>query len=274
MTRAPTTGTGNPRRRHRRDQSFLLFAILGSLLLLFVLLPIANLVLTTEPSRIAAIARENDVQEALALTLGSALVATVVSLILGVPLGYLLARESFRGKAIVEGIVDLPVVIPHTIAGIALLFVFGRSGIVGAPLQSAFGVVFTDSFWGIVVAMSFVGMPFVVNHARDGFREVDPRLEYVARSLGASYFGAFTRVTLPLAWRALLSGAVLTWARAVSEFGSIAVIAYYPRTVNTLLFEWYNFFGYEHTKPLAALLLVLALGIFVLMRLVARPRRA
>lgn len=274
MARAPATRIGSPRRRQRRDVPFYLFAILGGALLLFVLLPIANLVLTTEPGRIAEIAREKDVQQALVLTLGSALIATFVSLLLGVPLGYLLAREDFRGRAIVEGIVDLPVVIPHTIAGIALLFVFGRSGIVGAPLQSAFGVVFTDSFWGIVVAMCFVGMPFVVNHAHDGFSDVDPRLEHVARSLGASYFGAFARVTVPLAWRALLSGAILTWARAVSEFGSIAVIAYYPRTVNTLLFEWYNFFGYEHTKPLAALLLLLALGIFVLLRLVARPRRA
>ena len=261
----------NGPRRRRREVPLVVFGALGALLLLFILLPIANLLLTTEPAKVLAIAREAQVQEALVFTLGAALIATAASLALGVPLGYVLARERFRGKAVVEGIVDMPVVIPHTIAGIALLFVFGRAGLVGAPLADAFGVVFTDSFWGIVVAMSFVGMPFVVNHARDGFADVDPRLEHVARSLGASYLGAFVRVTLPLTWRALLSGAILTWARAISEFGSIAVIAYYPKTVNTLLFEWYNFFGYEYTKPLAALLLVLALGIFVALRAIARP---
>lgn len=250
------------------------FAVMGGFLLLFLLLPIANLLLTTDPSRVLAIAQEGSVQQALVLTLGAASFATAVALLFGVPLGYVLARESFRGKAVVEGIIDMPVVIPHTIAGIALVFVFGRAGLVGAPLESAFGIVFTDSFWGVVLAMSFVGVPFVVNHARDGFLEVDRRLENVARSLGASYLGAFVRVTLPLTWRALLSGAILTWARAISEFGSIAVIAYYPKTINTLLFEWYNFFGYEYTKPLAALLLVLALAVFVTLRVVAQPRRA
>src|SRR4029453_16090777 len=111
---------------------------------------------------------------------------TVISLLFGIPLGYVLAREQFPGKAIVEGIIDMPVVIPQTIAGIALLFIFGRAGIIGAPLNSL-GVVFTDSSWGIVVAMLFVSMPFVVNHARDGFLKVDRRMESVARSLGASY---------------------------------------------------------------------------------------
>ena len=184
--------------------------------------------------------------------------------------GYVLAREQFAGKAIVEGIIDMQVVIPHTIAGIALLFIFGRAGVVGAPVKSVFGVIFNDSWWGIVLAMLFVGLPFIVNHCRDGFLSVDPRMESVARSLGASRLGAFRLVTLPLAWRALLSGAILTWARAISEFGSVAVIAYYPKTINTLLFEWYNFFGYTYTKPLAALLLLVALTIFVTLRAVAR----
>ena len=271
---APLPDSDPPSRRRRWEPPLVAFATLGGVLLAFILLPIANLLLTTDPRRVVAMAQDLAVQQALVLTFGAALVATTIALGFGVPLGYVLAREQFRSKALIEGIIDMPVVIPHTIAGIALLFVFGRAGILGAPLHSALGVVFTDSFWGIVLAMLFVGIPFVVNHARDGFREVDPRLEHVARSLGASYLGAFVRVTLPLSARALLSGAILTWARAISEFGSIAVIAYYPKTVNTLLFEWYNFYGYEHTKPLAALLLVLALGLFVALRAFARPRRA
>jgi len=168
----------------------------------------------------------------------------------------------------------MPVVIPHTVAGIALLFIFGRAGILGAPIHMAFGILFSDSYWGIVLAMLFVGIPFVVNQSRDGFMKVDPRMENVARSLGATRLSAFARVTIPLTWRSLLSAAIMTWARAVSEFGSVAVIAYYPRTINTLLFEWYNFFGYVYTKPLAALLLLVALAIFATLRAVAAITRA
>ena len=219
-------------------------------------------------------AHDASVQDAIFRTLGAALTATCASLVFGIPLGYVLSREQFAGKPVVEGIVDMPVVIPHTIAGIALLFIFGRAGIVGAPLKASFHILLSDSYWGIVLAMVFVSVPFVVNHSRDGFSKVDPRMENVARSLGASLFGAFFRVTVPLTWRSLLSGAIMTWARAISEFGSVAVIAYYPKTINTLLFEWYNFFGYTYTKPLAALLLIVALAIFVILRAVPTLSRA
>jgi molybdate/tungstate transport system permease protein len=261
-------------RRRKGHAPLIAFAVLGALLILFIVLPILNLVFTTAPSRILAMARDQTVETALLLTVSSAAVATLVSLSFGIPLGYVLAREKFAGKAMVEAIVDMPVVIPHTVAGIALLFIFGRAGILGAPLHSVFGILFSDSYWGIVLAMLFVGIPFVVNQARDGFMKVDPRMENVARSLGAGPLGAFLRVTIPLTWRSLLSAAIMTWARAVSEFGSVAVIAYYPRTINTLLFEWYNFFGYVYTKPLAALLLLVALAIFATLRAVAAISRA
>ena len=250
------------------------FSVSGGLLIFFIILPILNLLFTTEPSRVVSTALDPAVQSALFITLSAALIATCVSLLFGIPLGYVLAREQFAGKSVVEGIVDMPVVIPHTIAGIALLFIFGRGGILGAPLKTHFDILLSDTYWGIVLAMLFVGLPFVVNHCRDGFLKVDPRMEYVARSLGASWLGAFFHVTIPLTLRALLSGAIMTWARAISEFGSVAIIAYYPKTINTLLFEWYNFFGYTYTKPLSTLLLLVALAIFVSLRAVATLKRA
>jgi molybdate/tungstate transport system permease protein len=261
------------RKRQRRDPALIVFAAIGCLLIFFVILPILHLLLTTPVSGVIKMARDASVEAALWMTLSTAGLATAISLCFGIPLGYVLAREQFSGKAIVEGIVDMPVVIPHTIAGIALLFIFGRAGVIGAPLDRGFHVLIADTYWGIVTAMLFVSVPFVVNLSRDGFLGVDPRMENIARSLGATRMGAFARVTLPLAWRALLSGAIMAWARAISEFGSVAVIAYYPKTINTLLFEWYNFFGYIYTKPLAALLLVLALTIFVLLRFLARLKR-
>jgi molybdate/tungstate transport system permease protein len=261
-------------RRRNNDGPLIGFSVFGALLILFIVLPILNLLFTTAPGRIWATASDQTVESALLITVSSAGVATLVSLSFGIPLGYVLARERFAGKAMVEAIVDMPVVIPHTVAGIALLFIFGRAGILGGPLHSAFGILFSDTYWGIVLAMVFVGIPFVVNQSRDGFIKVDPRMENVARSLGASRFEAFLRVTIPLTWRSLLSAAIMTWARGVSEFGSVAVIAYYPRTINTLLFEWYNFFGYVYTKPLAALLLLVALAIFATLRTVAAVTRA
>jgi molybdate/tungstate transport system permease protein len=253
---------------------FAIFSALGGLLVFFIVLPILNLLFTTELSRVASTALDSSVQSALAITLSAALIATCFSLVLGIPLGYVLAREQFAGKTVVEGIVDMPVVIPHTIAGIALLFIFGRGGILGVPLRKHFNILLSDTYWGIVLAMLFVGLPFIVNHCRDGFLKVDPRIEYVARSLGATWLQAFFHVTIPLTRRALLSGAIMTWARAISEFGSVAIIAYYPKTINTLLFEWYNFFGYTYTKPLSTLLLLVALAIFISLRAVAMIKRA
>ena len=251
-----------------------IFSVAGGLLIFFIILPILNLLFTTDPARVVSTALDPAVQSALVITLSGALIATLISLLFGIPLGYVLAREQFAGKSVVEGIVDMPVVIPHTIAGIALLFIFGRGGILGAPLKTHFNVLLSDSYWGIVLAMLFVGLPFVVNHCRDGFLKVDPRMEHVARSLGANWLQAFFQVSIPLTRRDLLSGAIMTWARAISEFGSVAIIAYYPKTINTLLFEWYNFFGYTYTKPLSALLLLVALAIFISLRAVATLKRA
>jgi molybdate/tungstate transport system permease protein len=262
-----------PARRRRPDAVFVVSAAIGAVLLLYLLFPILNLLLTTDGASIVRIARDKSVDTALGVTLGAAMISTIVALAAGVPLGYVLAREQFPGKPIVEGIIDMPVAVPQTIAGIALLFIFGRGGVLGAPLHTYFGIQLSDTLWGIVAAMLFVSIPFVVNLSRDGFTSVDPRMEYVARSLGASPIGAFLRVTLPLTWRSLLSAAIMAWARATSEFGSIIVIAYYPKSINTLMFEWYNFFGYTHAKPLAALLLLIVLAIFITLRTVAGTRR-
>jgi molybdate/tungstate transport system permease protein len=186
-----------------------------------------------------------------------------------VPLGYVLARGICE-KAIVE-VVDVPVVIPHTIAGITYSSSSGGRGW-GTAAKHLRGA--APILLGIVMAMLFVAAPFAANYSRDGFLAVDPRLEYVARSLGASHLGTFFRVTVPLSWRALLSGAILTWARGISEFIAVSTIAYYPKNINTLIYEWYNFFGYEKAKPLAALLLVVALSVFVALRAITKVRKA
>jgi molybdate/tungstate transport system permease protein len=166
--------------------------------------------------------------------------------------------------------VDLPVVIPHTAAGIALLLVFGRSGVIGKSL-APLGLTFTETLAGVVVAMLFVSAPFLVNMSRDAFAVIDREIEQMAATDGASQWQVFRLVTLPLAWRGVLSGIVMMWARGMSEFGAVVILAYYPRTAPVLLYERFEAFGLDAALPVAALLILVALAVFMLLRLALQP---
>ena len=196
-------------------------------MLVFLAAPLVSLIARTGLEDLAQTAREADVRDALVVTLEAALIATGLAAIGGVPLAYLLARRSFAGKRLVEAIIDLPIVFPHTAAGIALLLVFGRTGVLGRAFAHL-GLTFTDTLAGIAVAMLFVSLPFLVDTAREAFALVDPRYEQLARTLGATPGVAFARVALPLAGRGVLAGALLMWARGMSEFGAVVILAYNP----------------------------------------------
>jgi molybdate/tungstate transport system permease protein len=180
------------------------FAAAGLLLLLFVLLPLLSVFLGVPPSLLLETLKDQEVQRSVALTFYAGAVATLCAGVTGVPLAFLLARYRFPGKSVVEGVVDLPLVIPHTAAGVALLTVFGAHGWVGGAL-APFDVRFTDSIPGIVVAMLFVGLPFLVDTAPSTFETVDPEPETVAEIDGVSRWQAFVAMTLPLAWRGVLA---------------------------------------------------------------------
>jgi molybdate/tungstate transport system permease protein len=240
--------------------------------LVFVALPLVALVTRTGLHDLVSSAREADVRAALLVTVEAALIATGLAAIGGVPLAYLLARRSFAGKRVVEGLIDLPIVFPHTAAGIALLLVFGRTGALGRGLAHL-GLTFTDSLPGIVVAMLFVSLPFLVDTAREAFALVDPGYERVARTLGATPGVAFLRVALPLAGRGVLAGALLMWARGMSEFGAIVILAYNPKTVPVLVFERFQGFGLDAAKPVALLIVLAALAVFIGVRAIAGGRR-
>ena len=208
---------------------------------------------------------EPEVRSAIGTSFGAASIATALSCLFGIPLAYVMARVRFPGKGIVQSIIDVPVVIPHTIAGIALLVVFGRMGLFSGELD-ALGLRFEDHLFGIVLAMMFVSSSFVVNSAREGFEAVDERLENVARSLGASRGGAFLTVTVPLSMSSLATGAVMAWARAVSEFGAVVIIAFFPRVIPTLIYEKNLHGGLSESMPIAALLIMICVGIFAVFR--------
>jgi molybdate transport system permease protein len=177
------------------------------------------------------------VTEALRLSLFTSLGSLLLALTFGTPVAYFLARRRFPGGAFVDTLIDLPMVLPPSVAGVALLMTFGRRGILGSWLDAA-GVQVAFTPIAVMLAQSFVSAPFYIRAARAGFQSVDQELERVAYTLGHSSFSTFLRVTIPLAFPALLSGAVMAWARALGEFGA------------TIMFAG-NLLGHTQTMPLA-----------------------
>lgn len=211
-----------------------------------------------------------DVREAVLLSLEGAFLSASLAALIGVPLAYGLARTTFPGKTVVAALIDLPLAVPHTVAGIALLMAFGRQGVLGAPLQALVGLKFWGTIAGIVVAMLFVSAPYTVNAARIGFEAVDPRLEKVARTLGLGPWRTFWRITLPLARRSIMTGVTLTYARSISEFGAVVILVYYPMTAPVKIYELFLRFGLDQAASAAVLLLLVSLALFLLLRALAR----
>lgn len=259
---------------NRRNLFFnFIFSFLGGLLLLFIVLPLAGTLLGTTPEQFLLALTDPEVLRSVSLTFGAAAAATGLAVLTGVPLAYLLARRRFCGKRLIEALVNLPIVIPHTAAGVALLLVFGRRGLLGQWL-TPLGVTFTDNFGGIVVGMLFVSLPFLVNMSREAFALADEELERVALIDGASAWGAFWHVALPLAWRGVLGGAVMMWARGISEFGAVVILAYHPKIVPVLVYERFNGFGLDAAQPVATLLIVVAIAVFIFLRVSLLPEGA
>ncbi len=269
-----TTSAERKRRvkRKRPDGLVIGFAMAGGLLLLFVLLPLLSTLVRTPASALWQTLTDAEVSASLGLTFYAAAWATALALFTGVPLAYLLARYNFPGKRWVEGIINLPIVVPHTAAGIALLTVFGRQAPVGQAL-GAVGLHFVDDVPGVVVAMLFVSLPFLLNAAREAFAMVDPELEGVAQTMGATRWQAFLYVTLPLAWRGIVAGAVMMWGRGISEFGAVVILAYYPKIIPILAYERFAGFGLRAAEPVAVVLILASLTMFVILQVLLVPKR-
>jgi len=203
----------------------------------FLFLPLIALLLRATPERLWETLGTRPVQQAVGLSLRTAAAATGLSIALGTPVAYVLARRRFRLKRLVEALVDLPVVLPPAVAGLALLMAFGRRGLLGGALE-ALGIPIGFSPTAVVLAQTFVAAPYYVRAAAIGFSQVQAELEQAASIDGASGRQVFLKVTVPLAWHGLVSGAALTWARALGEFGA------------TIIFAG-NFPGRTQTMPLA-----------------------
>jgi molybdate/tungstate transport system permease protein len=248
----------------------LVFCLLGLILFLFIIVPLISMLVSSlaEPDILWKTITDPEVIGAIWLTLYAALIATVVGFLLGIPLSYFLARHNFPGKKLVEGLIDVPIIVPHTASGIALLFVFGRSFAIGKAFQSI-GISFVDSVAGIIIAMLFVSLPFLIDSSKEGFRKVDVRLEKVARTLGASPWQTFLRISFPLAWRSILTGNIMMWARGISEFGAVIILAYHPMIAPVLVYERFETYGLDYARPVAVLLIIVSVVVFIILRTIA-----
>jgi molybdate/tungstate transport system permease protein len=244
----------------------------GACLVLFVVGPLLRLLWESSPRSLAEAFQDPELRASIILTVFTASVATLLAALLGIPLAYLLARKRFPGRRIVQGLIDLPVVIPHPVAGIALLLFLGRRSQVGGALAEL-GLEVVSHVPGIVAAMLFVSAPILVSGAREAFQGVDPQLERVARTLGDTGWGAFRRVTLPLAGRGILAGSILAWARSVSEFGSIVILTYNPKVASIFIYDRFTAFGLQAAVPAAVILLLVALIVFLVVRVLQPEER-
>jgi molybdate transport system permease protein len=251
-----------PRARRGRPVAL---AFAASALGLFLVLPLLSVLVSVPPATLLRQVGSETARRALVLTLETTCVATALSVAFGIPLAFLLARRRFRGRELLDTLVDLPMTVPPVVGGVALLLAFGRRGLIGRHLD-AMGLSIPFSTVAVVMAQVFIASPFFVKAARAGFEAVPARLESAARTLGAGPWHAFWTVTLPLARPSLLAGAVLCWARALSEFGATMMFAgNFPGRTQTLSLAVMSAMESDLETALAISALSLVLGLAALL---------
>lgn len=242
------------------------------MVLVFILLPLVELLTAPSGTMLKETLRDKNVIRSIWLSIYTAMSAAGISFIVGTPLAYVLARSQFRGKHFIESIIDLPIVIPHPVVGIAILSVAGKNHWLGHFMQEI-GIRIMGSTTGIITVLTFVGMPFYINALKSGFESISPRLENVSRSLGASMWSTFIRITFPLAWRSVLVGLIMCCARSISEFGAVVVVAYHPMIAPVLIYERYEGYGLQYSQPVAVWLVLVCLSLFLALRVLALPQK-
>ncbi|MBI5508442.1 MAG: ABC transporter permease [Deltaproteobacteria bacterium] len=240
---------------------------LGLVMFAAVLLPLFHLGIQDSLQTLGHTLARPDVQEAVWLSVASSTVATLFVALWGIPLAYALSRLEFPGKRLVESLIDVPILVPQSVAGIALLVLLGPASPLGAALNDAFGVQIAGRFVGIVLAQVFVASPFLIKTALTAFAAVPETLEMASRTLGASPAVTFWRITLPLASRGVAVGGILAWSRAISEFGAVVLFASAPLTAPVLVHTEFLRAGAAESRPIATLLLIICLWIFIVLQL-------
>ena len=247
------------------------FIFLGGLVLLFIISPLLGMFLSTTPIQLFETSKDPEVLKSIWLTLRVSFLGTVFFAVGAIPLSYFLARSNFKLKKLINGIIDIPIVIPHSAAGIAILGFISRDSVLG-KIASSVGLNFVGHPVGIALAMAFVSIPFLINAARDGFENVPVKLEKTALNLGASPVRVFFSISLPLAWKNILSGLVMMFARGLSEFGAVVIVAYHPMITPVMIYERFGSFGLKYARPISVLFILVCLTFFILLRALTKEK--
>jgi molybdate transport system permease protein len=234
----------------------------------FFALPLIGLMSRAPWSDAGSILRRPSVRQALRLSIVCSLCATALSVLLGLPLAWLLARRRFFGRSVVRALCTLSMVLPPVVGGVALLYALGRRGLLGQWLDRWFDVRLPFTSTGVVIAQTFVAMPFFIVTVEAAIRQADPGHDDAARTLGASTWYSFRRVTLPAVRSALIAGAVLSWARAFGEFGATITFAgSFPGKTQTLPLSVYQALDSDQPQAIVLALLMVAVSFGVLVAL-------
>lgn len=263
----------------RRIQLFFIFSFLFSLIfLLFFIYPITVLLLVGSKGIISSL-KNVSFLSAVYVTLIISTTAAVFAVIFGLPLGYIIARYEFKFKSVIETIIDIPIVIPHVVVGIMIVLAFSSQYGLG-PFLHKFGINVLDTLLGAILAVSYLSSTYTIRIIESSIKMIDPEIELISRSLGASQMRTFFNVILPNIWRSVANGALLTWARATSEAGALFIVAYYVLLGKTTvypssvyIYESYVGLGLIDAVKFSAALLVIVIGIFIIFRLILNLRR-
>ncbi len=239
----------------------------ATLLAFIILLPFLGLSVYTTPSQLWISLHNPEVLNALKNSFIAATLSTLLAAIFAIPLGYALAREKMGSSRIWLAFLNIPAMVPHSVGGVVVLLTFSPKYSPLGKFLAERGFYITGSMLGVVLAMWIVSVPYFINAAYDAFKSVPYGLEKTAMSMGAPPFMAFLTITLPLATRGLITGAIQTWARSISEFGAVVMVTYYPKTAPVLVYELFNQFGLDAAVPVAVITMVLSATVFIVLRL-------
>ncbi len=261
------------KRSATQDRGFYSALFIFSLpIILLLALPLLKMFTSTGIKELLSTLKDVEVLRAIGRSLFTAGAAGLIALIFGTPLAYLLSRREFFGKRFVEGLIDLPIMIPHPVIGIAILGLAAKGTLIGDALLGL-GLEIMGTYKGLILVLTFVGAPFYINSAKAGFEAVPKRLEHVSRSLGAGPWQTFFAIALPLSWRSLLIGIIMCMARAISEFGAVVIVAYHPMLASVLIYERFTAYGLTYSRPVAVWLILISMVLFVSMRLLSKKER-
>ncbi|WP_320033773.1 ABC transporter permease [Halarcobacter sp.] len=250
-----------------RSKSFnVTLIVLGFIIVFFLSVPILKMFLGVGSEKLLETIKDAEVLDSIWLTMKVSAWAMIFVLFTGLPLAYLIARYDFYGRSFIEALVDIPIMIPHTAAGIALLTTFNDTLL--GDFFKFFGIEFVGTEYGIMIAMMFLSAPFLINSAKDGFRKVDVKLEKVARTLGANPISVFFRITIPNAKKDIINGALMMWSRGLGEFGAVVILVYHPMTTPVLIFDRFNSYGLSFSAPVAAVIIAFSVVVFLIVRFI------